>query len=180
MYERKTSMILQELIDVLKDDVVIDVYDTTEHDWHRTLYEGNKDGCKGNVTMCKVVSVWDYEDGICIGVNNEFVRTDDMQWQRNLGNGEYEMYQIVWIGDDPYNYFAGGGTFNMSDFEEDIPCILETYGYGDMKNFVKIYGDCSNEVLAECVFETAWCDFDIHSFATEDEAMAYIDELMRG
>ena len=116
------------------------------------------------------------------GRSNEFVQTDDMQWQRSLGNGEYEMYQIVWIGNDPGvdKYFVGGGTFDISDYKDEVPYILETYGYGSMENFVKTYGDRSDDVLAECMFETAWCDFDLYSFATEDEAMAYVNELMRG
>lgn len=73
---------LGEMLKELNDDEIIDVYDTTECDWHRTLYEGPCGGidCDAvsaafpgrdtNIANEHVLCVYDYEDGICIGLAN--------------------------------------------------------------------------------------------------------------
>jgi hypothetical protein len=69
---------LKDFIKLIDDPVndVIDVYDTTESDFHRTLYEGYANGfdfettVRGNVANEEVVVIYPYELGICIGIGN--------------------------------------------------------------------------------------------------------------
>ena len=55
---------------------VVDVYDTTEEDGHRTLYEGKawdfdfETEIRGNVADEEVLNIWPYEVGICVGIGN--------------------------------------------------------------------------------------------------------------
>ena len=74
-------MAIIRLIDFINlfdsNEDVIDVYDTTDDDFHRTLYEGpawdfNCDTeIRGNVADEEVVSIHPYEVGICVGIGNE-------------------------------------------------------------------------------------------------------------
>ena len=109
---------------------------------------------------------------------NEFIRTDDYQWLRG-GNGTYEMYQIVDMLTMKHPYFAGGGRFSLSDYEDDIDHCLKTFGYEGVDDVKRIYGNDWEQIVAECVFECNWADFDLESFDTEEEALAYVNKLMK-
>lgn len=108
----------------------------------------------------------------------EWIKTDDYQWQRKDG-GTYEMYEAVFHpGVD--KWFVGGGKFRMDEFTDgDVAYVLDTYGYDTMENLEEEFGDCSEMVLAECLFETSFADWDLECFDTEAEAVAYLDELMK-
>lgn len=108
----------------------------------------------------------------------DFIRTDDWQWQRKDGD-TYEMYQIVCYTEVPHPYFVGGGHFTLSDFDaEDVEYALNTYGYVDMDDLTRQYGEDAERVLAECLFECNWADWDLESFKTLDEAREYVNKLM--
>ena len=79
-------MILSELLKTVDESRNVDVYDTTESDWHRTLYEGpvtelDTDevsamfpGRDTHVADEEVLDVYEYEDGVCIGLANGTAR----------------------------------------------------------------------------------------------------------
>lgn len=104
---------------------------------------------------------------------SEWVCTDPdtHQWQRKVGD-TYEMYQVqppLPYADNKY-WFAGGGTFKLTDYsEDDIEWTLKTFGYEP--------GEASEAVTAECLFECNFADFDIESFDTEAEAIEYVNKL---
>lgn len=109
---------------------------------------------------------------------SKFIQTDDYQWLRKE-DGRYEMYQIVDMDVDECPYFAGGGYFELSNFDDgDIKHALRVYGYYTMENLVGIYGEDAEQVLAECLFECNWADWDLESFGTLAEAEAYVKKLM--
>ena len=109
---------------------------------------------------------------------SEFIQTDDYQWQRKVGD-VYEMYQIVDMAVDKCPYFAGGGTFEISDFDQDdIDHALRIYGYMTMENLNEEYGDASESILAEILFECNWADWDLESFDTEEEALEFVYKKM--
>lgn len=78
------AILLKDFIKLFEDyDEVIDVFDTTESNWHRTLYEGSawdfdfNTEIRGNVADEEVLSIFSYEtglsawdSGICIGIGN--------------------------------------------------------------------------------------------------------------
>lgn len=97
---------------------------------------------------------------------------DEHQWQRRLDNGRYEMVGVTWIGYlEEVQYSAAHGVFNLNDYTNDFEYIFETYSDEE---------DMTDDRLAECVFECNICDFDLESFDTEAEAVAWIDKFMEG
>jgi len=113
--------------------------------------------------------------------NNDFIQTDDYQWQRKSGD-TYEMYQMVehYLGNDKSVYFAGGGTFKLADYaDDDIDYCIDTYGYDGIDDVKRIYGDDWEGIVAECVFECNWADFPVESFDTEKEALAFVSKCMQ-
>ena len=64
-------MTLGELLDLMADyDVQVDIYTTTESEWHKTLYEGYAFHCPEELNGQEVLGIYDYEQGICIGIAN--------------------------------------------------------------------------------------------------------------
>lgn len=114
----------------------------------------------------------------------EWIQTDDFQWQRMIDNhyvdDTYEMYQIMkapeWV--ERELWYAGGGEFKLSDYEDDILDNVQQFGYDDVADVKRIYGDHWERIVAECVFECNWADWDLRSFGTLKEAQAYINKLM--
>lgn len=110
----------------------------------------------------------------------EWVQTDDYQWLREIDD-DYEMYQIMKAPEyvEREFWFAGGGRFSLSDYDsEDHEWALHSFGYEDMAEVERIYGDHAERVLAECLFECNWADFDIYSFGTLADAEAYCNKMM--
>lgn len=115
----------------------------------------------------------------------EWIQTDDFQWQRMIDNhyvdDTYEMYQMVeiFLTDTESCYFAGGGTFELVDYKDDIDYCITTYGYDDIDDVKRIYGDDWEGIVAECVFECNFADFPVESFDTEKEALAFVSKCMQ-
>lgn len=113
----------------------------------------------------------------------EWIQTDDYQWQRTVDNyyvdDTYEMYQIVKAPEyvEREFWFAGGGEFRLSEYKDDIIDNIRQYGYVDVADVKSIYGNRWEDIVAECVFECNWADFDLESFDTLEEAQAYVNKL---
>lgn len=112
----------------------------------------------------------------------EWILTDDAsyQWQRKDGD-EYEMCDTVCVEYvEGYRWFAGHGTFRIADYDQsEIDHALRTFGYMTMGNLKAIYGDRSDDILAECLFENCMADFWCEQFETEAEAHAWIDSFVK-
>lgn len=109
----------------------------------------------------------------------EWVQTDDWQWQRKDGD-LYEMFQVVdMIEPVGHPYFAGGGQFELSDYDDaDVKRALHTFGYDTMENLERIYGDSARDILAECLFESEFMGWEPKLFATVEDGEAYVKKLM--
>ena len=103
----------------------------------------------------------------------EWVQTDDYQWQRKNGRygSEYEMYEAV-FHPEPRKWFVGGGTFSIYDWP------LEYREFAASIRGTRLDG-MRTDVLAEWLFEDNFADWDLECFDTEDEAVAYLDKLMK-
>ena len=109
---------------------------------------------------------------------SDWIQTDSCQWQRKIGD-TYEMYQVVWQDVVKYPYFAGGGTFKLADYDEDdIDWDVREYGYDGVEGVKKECGEDWEGIVAECVFECQFADFDLESFDTADEAIRFVNDLM--
>lgn len=114
----------------------------------------------------------------------EWIQTDDYQWQRTVDDyyvdDTYEMYQIQKAPEyaEREFWFAGGGEFKLEWYDDDIDYDINDFGYESVAEIKRIYGDHWERIVAECVFECNWADFDIESFDTLEEAQAYVNKLM--
>lgn len=112
---------------------------------------------------------------------SDFIQTDDYQWLRKV-DGIYEIYQAEHVGYvDEKRWFAGGGYLNLADFgPDDIDFEVRQFGYDGIDDVKRIYGDHWERIVAECVFECQWADYDLESYDTLEEALAFVNELMCG
>lgn len=110
----------------------------------------------------------------------EWIQTDDYQWQRKVDD-HYDMMQIEYIGYlDDYRYFAGGGSFLLSDYgQEEIDFDIKQFGYTDIDDVKRIYGDHWERIVAECVFECNWADFPLETFRTMEDAEAWTSDQLQ-
>lgn len=109
----------------------------------------------------------------------DWIQTDDYQWLRKDGD-YYELYQIMKCPEyvEREFWYAGGGHLLLSDYESDILDNIQQFGYNDIDDVKRIYGDHWERIVAECVFECNWADYDIESFDTLDEALDFVNKLM--
>lgn len=109
----------------------------------------------------------------------EWVQTDDYQWQRKDGD-LYEMYDVIdMIEPEEHPYFAGGGRFKLSDYDDnDVSSVLSTFGYGTIEKLERIYGDRAKDVLAECLFEHDFMGLEPKMFPTAEDGVTYVKKLM--
>ena len=116
----------------------------------------------------------------------DFIQTDDYQWLRTVDtfyvDDTYEMYQIQKAPEyvEREFWYAGGGEFSLADYKDDIDYDINVFGYESVAEIKRIYGDHWERIVAECVFECNWADFDLECFDTLDEAQAYVNKLMEG
>lgn len=86
---------------------------------------------------------------------DEWILTDDdcSQYLKKLDNAIFKLIQISSIGyDDKKAVYKE--TIDLEDFDEDT--ILESlnrFGYSSVEDVVNQYGDASNQIIAECLFE---------------------------
>lgn len=108
-----------------------------------------------------------------------FIQTDDYQWLRECGD-HYEIYQVEYVGYlEEKRWFAGGGTLYLNDFEPDeIEFEVQSFGYDGVADVKRIYGEHWERIVAECVFECNWADYDLESFDTLEEALEFVNKLM--
>lgn len=110
---------------------------------------------------------------------SDWIQTDDYQWLRKVGD-TYEMYQIIKAPEyvEREFWYAGGGTFELAHYEDDIDFCIRDFGYASIAEVERIYGDHWERIVAECVFECNWADFDLEDFDTLEKAQAYVNKLM--
>lgn len=110
--------------------------------------------------------------------NNNWFCTDSdcMQYCKKVNETEFEFIQTVWLdtyGDDPKaenakddsdNYAVCAGYIDLNLYSnDDIEGSISSYGY-TMESAKEIYGDCVNQIIAECLFEDD-CLYDCNSIA---------------
>lgn len=85
----------------------------------------------------------------------EWVCTDDdcAQWQMDLGNNCYEMWQVQAGPDWEYYMVASGLVFVDDRDSDEHDRLCRTYGYHSLKELADIYGENSKAILAEFIFE---------------------------
>lgn len=96
---------------------------------------------------------------------NGWFATDDMQYCKKIDENNYRFVEAIWLdtcGDDPRaengkdeddNYVVCSDWIDLEMYdEEDIECAISSYQY-TMESLKEIYGDCVNQIIAECLFE---------------------------
>lgn len=94
--------------------------------------------------------------------NNEWFCTDGdcMQYCRDNGNSTYDFVEIVWLdtveGDKGYpdkEYTVKSAYIDLSDYTDDEKEIAASSYYDSLESLYSIYGDESEQIIAECIFE---------------------------
>lgn len=101
---------------------------------------------------------------------------DCMQYCKEVSKTEFQFIQAVWLdscGNDIFaknakdksdNYAVCTGYIDLDLYsEEDIAGSISSYGY-TIESVKEIYRDCTNQIIAECLFEDD-CLYDSNSIA---------------
>lgn len=83
-----------------------------------------------------------------------YVKTDDYQFQKKLGDGVYRMADVMEMPDGNYRVF--GDTVDLSEYsKEHTEAIVLAY-YDSMNALCETYPDeeVRKGIIAECIFET--------------------------
>lgn len=86
---------------------------------------------------------------------NEWILTDDdcIQYVKKLDNTVFKLIQVADLGcnDESAVYKE---TIDLEDFDNDtIQQSLQGFGYDGIDGVANQYGDASNQIIAECLFE---------------------------
>lgn len=108
---------------------------------------------------------------------------DNHQYCKTVSEKEYLFVQYIEVGkdDDNLDYWVFKAYINMDDFdEESLLSDLKPFGYNSFENVVYNYGDNSNQIIAECVFESLTThDYDyVAGFDEEEAAIKLVEEIM--
>lgn len=119
----------------------------------------------------------------------EWICTDPdcAQYQKDLGDGFYEMWQVQ-AGPEWKYYMVASGVVSVDWTDDELDGLCRTYGYESLAHFMDENGDDSEGIIAECIFEHGiFYDYltDGYSprlkhptFATYDEAEKYIKQMI--
>lgn len=122
-----------------------------------------------------------------------FCADDDcMQYCQKINDKEFRFIQAVWLdtcGDDPKavnriddsdNYAVCGGYIDLDYYSlEEQEGAISSYGY-TMESIKEMYGDESNQIIAECIFEDE-CLTDSNSLTdvvSWDDAKKFIEDYI--
>lgn len=107
-----------------------------------------------------------------------WIKTDDMQWARKVGNGQYLLMEVRYWGD---NYVLCRGFIDLDDYKDDYPSLIKGY-YDSWEALVDSYPDEEerNQILAEIAFEKIDTYVLEHNkaFKTEEEAVAATEKKL--
>ena len=128
-----------------------------------------------NTSQDATISYWDNLEALINPISEElklteWKKTDDMQWRRATG---YSSFDLVEVRETPDGYIYVSDSVDLRYYDEnEITRFIEGYGYKSLSEMGKLYGDDTNGVIAECIFEqTQECDLICFGdFKTEDEA----------
>ena len=99
-------------------------------------------------------------------------------WSRELGDGRYEMWMVIQhhhSGEGPSDWYAGGGTFSLDDYDEkERRWAIESHALDHMVR------EPTDYEVAQALFENCFADFPLESFDAEHKAFDYIRAMTRG
>ena len=109
---------------------------------------------------------------------NEWIHTDDDQWVKKICDKSFELVEIrEW----PDGYVVATGVMDLNDYSRDdvVPCI-NSYGYKSLGELVDLYGESSNQIIAEMLFEqTASAELSLISADPIEDAETKAEKYMK-
>lgn len=101
---------------------------------------------------------------------SEFDMSSETIFTKDNGDGSYEMWMVAYSSPIE-GWTAGGGTFRLSDYPDEISWAIESHGLDHTHHT----DDLS---IAVAVFKNNWADFPLEGFDTAKEAMLWLKEQM--
>lgn len=101
-----------------------------------------------------------------------WIRTDGLQIVRQLDSRVFELAEVQQA--EPGKYVVVKTIIDLDDYlEEDILDYIQGYGYKSIADMKRQYGEDTNQVIAECIFECLQLiDYDFVSFLYPSESSA--------
>lgn len=100
-----------------------------------------------------------------------YIATHEHKWFRDNEDGTYTFYKAEYHNDE---WYCGGGTFSLSIYDkDDIEYALATHGIPKMA-----WDHMDDRNLASMLCDNHFADWDLEVFATEDDAIGYIEALI--
>lgn len=95
----------------------------------------------------------------------EWIQTDDLQFVLQKTKTVFDVIEIEKVNKTTYH--ATCRNIDITRVEKgDLTSILKSYGYSGEKDVKSQYGDSANQIIAECISESANLDtstFTLHS-----------------
>lgn len=117
--------------------------------------------------------------------------TDDdcLQYCKENSDGTFSFIGELWIdlssGDEGYpdkSYLVKTATVNLEDYTQGMMEIYISGYYNSLDEIRKIYGNDSNQIIAECIFEgdfgESGLDYWLSEMMTEKEADDFIKKYI--
>ena len=90
-----------------------------------------------------------------MATNNDFFKTDDLQWCRAFKSGNkegFDFLEVRAVSDDAFVIFYDT-IFPAEETEENILKCINPFGYDSIKVVKEKYPNDWNQIIAECLFE---------------------------
>ena len=103
---------------------------------------------------------------------SSWIRTDGLQIVRQIDSRVFELAEVQEA--EPGKYVVVKTIIDLDDYlEEDILDYIQGYGYKNIADVERQYGEAANQVIAECIFECLQLiDYDFVSFLYPSESSA--------
>lgn len=105
-------------------------------------------------------------------MSNEWIKTDDLQFVKKITETEFKVVEIREYNDK----FATAVTIiDLEDYtEQEILDIIKTYSYLSIKELRKMYGEATNQIIAECCSEDLFWESVDKDFNTMEEVQEWL------
>ncbi len=110
----------------------------------------------------------------------EWIRSDDLQIVMQLDENRFELAQVQNFP-SPDSFVVVRGDIDLRDYSDaEIDSFIHVFGYDSLQDLKDSYGDKSNQIIAECIFESlAFNEYDFISepFPSETKADAFLRQI---
>ncbi len=110
----------------------------------------------------------------------EWLRSDDLQIVKELDEYRFDLAQVENYP-SPDSFVVVRSNIDLRDYSDaEIDSFIHGFGYDNLQDLKDSYGDKSNQIIAECIFESlAFNEYDFMSepFPSEKKAEDFLRQI---